>query len=231
MLLKSCFLTVLLFFIVSCKKADPTTSTPATPITNSESITVLNASFELPTAANNTFITTGPPTSWVTYGSINNSNRAVGILNPNTTSLYLDSVPQGANVGVVFLLDNAGNHAQFNNSPAGLEQTLAAALQVNSKYTLTVHVGNLNQDTPPTPYQFIGFPQYRIELLAGGVVLAQDANTLLPSEGRFLVSTISVDIPATHAQANQNLTLRLINLNSAVGIEVNFDNVILTRQF
>ena len=228
MLTKTYCIITLLFFIASCKKSEPTTSAPAV---NSESITILNSSFEQPVTANNSFVTTGPPLSWNIYGSINNSNRAVGVLNPNTTSLYLDAVPHGANVGVVFLLDNPGNHAQFNNSPAGLEQTLAAVLQTNSKYTLTVHVGNLNQDSPPTPYQFIGFPQYRIELLAGGVALAQDANTLLPNEGRFLISTVSVDIPATHPQENQNLGLRLINSNSAVGIEVNFDMVTLTRQF
>ncbi len=98
-LLRMSFLFGLLFFSVSCKKPETTTNTQAVPATSSESITILNSSFEQPSTANNTFVTTGPPTSWVVYGSVNNSNRAVGVLNPNTTSLYSDAVPQGSNIG------------------------------------------------------------------------------------------------------------------------------------
>lgn len=223
-------LSFLLLFIFNCSKSAQT-DTPASPILTTEPITILNPSFEFPATPNDSFITTAPPTDWVAYGAINNGNRSVGVLNPNTTTLYLEAVPHGSNVGVTFLMDNAGNHLQFNNSPAGMEQTLTAQLQVNSRYVLTTYVGNLGPGTPPAPFAFTGFPNYRIELLAGGVVIAQDSNTLLPGEGRFLVSTVSVTIGANHAQSNQNLGIRLINLNSAVGIEVNFDRLTLVRQY
>lgn len=221
--------SALLISIFNCQNSSSTSPTITSTFT--EPITIQNPSFELPSTPNDSFITSGPPTSWVSYGSINNSNRAVGVLNPNTTTLYLDAVPDGSNVGVTFLMDNPGNQLQFNNLPAGLEQTLTAQLQVNSRYTLTTYVGNLGTGSPPAPFAFTGFPNYQIELLAGGVVIAQDSNTLLPGEGRFLISTITVDIPATHAQANQSLGIRLINLNSALGIEVNFDNLTLIREF
>lgn len=206
-------------------------SSPGTIPSRTEDIVIENASFELPATPDDSFITTGPPTSWVAYGSINNNNRAVGVLNPNTTSLYLDAVPQGNNVGVTFLMDNPGNQTQFANLPAGLEQTLAATLQLNSTYTLRTYVGNLGPGSPPPPFAFTGFPDYRIELLAGGVVIAQDSNSLLPGEGRFLLSTITVAIPDAHPQENQALGIRLINLNSDVGIEVNFDNLSLIRAY
>lgn len=218
----------LLLFVFSCKKSD-SDAAPSGPST--ESITIANPSFELPATPADSFITSGPPTSWTSYGTIDNGNRAVGVLNPNTTTLYFDPVPHGSNVGVTFLMDNPGNHLQFNNSPAGMEQTLTAQLQLNSTYTLTTHVGNLGPGIPPVPFNFSGFPNYRIELLAGGIVIAQDSNTLLPGEGRYLVSTVTVDIGDIHPLEGQNLGIRLINLNSAVGIEVNFDNLTLTRQY
>lgn len=223
-------LSAFLLFIFNCNTSQQG-DVPASPITTTESITIQNPSFELPATPNDSFITSGPPTSWSAYGTIDNNNRAVGVLNPVTTTLYLDAVPHGSNVGVAFLMDNPGNQLQFNNSPAGMQQTLTATLQLNSTYTLTTYVGNLGTGSPPAPFAFTGFPNYRIELLAGGTVIAQDSNTLLPGEGRFLVSTVTATIGSTHAQANQNLGIRLINLNSAVGIEVNFDRLTLVRQY
>jgi len=55
-----------------------------------------------------------------------------------------------------------------------------------------------------------------------------ESNTLLPGEGRFLTSTLEFETAAAHALAGQSLAIRLVNLNSAVGIEVNFDNVRLS---
>jgi len=206
-------------------------SDDAATYSRAEYIEIQNASFEQPATPPDSFITTGPPDSWTSYGSINNSNRAVGVLNPNTTTLYLEAVPHGSNVGVVFLMDNPGDHLQFANLPAGLEQTLAANLELNSRYTLTVQVGDLGPGNPPAPFNFNGFPNYRVELLAGGTVIAEDSNTLLPGDGLFSLSVISVDISDDHAQAGQALGIRLINMNSDVGIEVNFDDLTLVRQY
>lgn len=188
-------------------------------------ITVTNHSFEAPVIAPNTFNVNSPgPTGWQAYGTINFGGRSIGVLNPTTTNFYLDPVPDGSNVGVVFLMDNASNQSQFNNSEAGMRQTLATNLANNTQYTLTVEVGNL-ANGPQTDFQFNGFPNYRVDLMAGATVLASDNNTLLPGEGRFLTSTTSFTTGAAHALAGQALTIRLVNLNSAVGIEVNFDNV------
>lgn len=184
-------------------------------------ITVNNHSFENPVTPPDSFIANVAPTGWSVFGSIDFGARAIGVLNPNTTLLYLDPVPHGANVGVTFLLDPGAA------VPSGLQQTLGATLQTNTTYTLTVEVGNLAfVPTPPhNAFNFTGFPGYRVDLLAGGVVIASDNNTLLPGEGRFLTSTVQLSVGATHAQAGQLLGIRLVNLDGPNGIEVNFDDV------
>ncbi|MBM3978379.1 MAG: hypothetical protein FJ299_15500 [Planctomycetes bacterium] len=191
------------------------------------SIAIQNASFELPAIAPGTFSTVSAPPGWQGYGSLNFGNRTIGVLNPATTVLYGAAVPDGSNVGVVFLLDNPAQQMQFASLEAGLRQTLTSTLQTSTRYTLEVEVGNIAVDpTPPhNQFAFGGFPGYRVDLLAGGTVLASDTNTLLPSEGGFATSTVLFEVGASHPLAGQPLGIRLVNLNAAPGIEVNFDDV------
>jgi hypothetical protein len=184
-------------------------------------VTVNNPSFEDPVIADGTFATTSAPAGWSTYGNINFINRVIGVLNPATTTLYTVPAPDGANVGVVFLLD-AGPAAE-----SGFTQTLGATLQTSTVYTLQVDIGNIaNDPNPPhSSFDFSGFPGYRVDLLAGGNVIASDNNTLLPDEGKFLTSTVLFSVGGSHALAGQQLGIRLVNLDGANGIEVNFDNV------
>lgn len=189
---------------------------------------ITNPGFETPAIAVGAFLTSAAPAGWTAFGSLDFSNRAIGVLRPASTTLYAVAAPDGNNVGVAFLLDNAGNQAQFANSPAGLEQTLEVTLQVQNTYRLLVSVGNIANDAN-APYAFGGFPGYRVDLLAGGVVVASDNNSLLPGEGQFVTSTVTLSVGAAHAQAGSPLGIRLVNLNAGTGIEVNFDNVRLTR--
>ncbi len=192
------------------------------------SLFINNHSFEFPVIPAGTFATTAAPPGWSVYGgAINFGNRTIGVLHPATTTLYAEPPPDGRNVGVVFLMDNQANQTNFAGIEAGLRQTLAATLQSRRQYTLRVEVGNIANDIN-APFLFGGFPNYRIDLLAGTNVLASDHNSLLPGEGRFLTSTVTVVTAASHPFAGQPLSLRLVNLNSAPGIEVNFDNVRLT---
>ncbi len=192
--------------------------------TGTVSLVISNHSFEFPVIPPDSFNVAAPPPGWVSYGSINNNNRSVGVLDPAGSTLYAGPPPHGENVGVAFLLDNPANQTFFANSEAGLRQTLASTLRTRRQYTLRVDVGNIANDVN-APFLFGGFPHYRIDLLAGTNVLASDNNTLLPGEGRFLTSTVRVSIAASHPFAGQALGIRLVNLNSAPGIEVNWDNV------
>lgn len=191
-------------------------------------LAIQNAGFETLFLADNTFNVAAPgPAGWSAYGSINHNNRSIGAVNPTGSTLYPGGAPEGRNVGVVFLMDNASNQSQFAGIESGLVQTLAATLQTNTRYTLTVEVGNMANDSTTTnsAFVFTGFPGYRVDLLAGGQVIASDNNSLLPAEGTFLTSQFSLSVGASHALAGQALGIRLVNLNAAPGIEVNFDDV------
>lgn len=184
-------------------------------------VAVVNPGFEATVLAPGTFFTASPPPGWSAYGSIDNFARAVGSVNPSGTLLYLEPVPEGANVGVVFLGTTP------TGAEAGLEQTLAATLQPWTTYTLTVEVGNMGYEPAPPhgSFDFHGFPGYRVELLAGGVVIGSDADTLSPADGFFATSTVQVPVASVHAQLGQPLSVRLVNRDAAAGIEVNFDDV------
>ena len=188
--------------------------------THAASLTINNPSFELPTTASATFsggMTFGP-NGWSVYNAgQTNDSRYFGVWNPGTTLSYTNGAPHGANVGVVFLINTT------NIAEAGLQQTLGATLQLSTKYTLTVEVGNFSP-ADNGPYNFTGFPGYRVDLLAGTTLLASDNNTLLPAEGIFETSTVSFTSGSSHPNAGQPLTIRLVNLNG-LGIEVNFDVV------
>lgn len=193
----------------------------ALPQARAVALDIVNPGFESPATDPGTFQTNSAPPGWSAYGDLDFGLRTIGVVNPNSTTLYLDPVPEGSNVGVVFLAHT------FQNVESGMVQTLSATLQTHTVYTLTVEVGNMNNDSnfPHNQFEFSGFPGYRVDLLAGGAVVASDNNTLLPGEGRFLTSTVQLSVGASHALVGQNLGIRLVNLDSAGGIEVNFDDV------
>ena len=81
------------------------------------------------------------------------------------------------------------------------------------------------------------FPGYRVDLLGGGVVIAQDDNTLTIPEGEFATATVSLSVGDTHPQLGQALGIRLVSLNEIPGgftqqtspdLEVDFDDVQLS---
>ena len=179
----------------------------------------------------------GPaPNGWSAYGAVGNG-ASIGVLNPGTLAAdggtnFPDGAPEGDNVALMFFNNFAGG-AEF-----GIEQTLSATLQPNTAYTLSVEVGNIASGTSTVePFQGFGFfdlrgfPGYRIDLLAGNVVIAQDNSMLLPDEGEFEESVINVVIGDMHPQLGQDLTIRLVNLNvqdlndPVVDLEVDFDDV------
>jgi hypothetical protein len=196
------------------------------------SIGIVNAGFEAPAIAADSFATTAPPPGWSGVGPLDFGARTIGVLNPGASGLYPLGVPEGQNCGVVFLLDNFGNQSFFADQPAGLAQTLNANLQASTRYRLSVQVGNLASAPgfPHSQFQFGGFPDYRVELLAGGQVIAADNNSLTPNEGEFELSVVELDVGGAHPLVGQPLGVRLLNLNAAPGIEVNFDAVELRAE-
>jgi len=203
---------------------------------SAQPITVVNHSFEANFAAPNSFPVL-IPTGWQRFdpGNIIDQNRdALGVLNPTGGTYFPAGAPDGSNVALVYLEGDRGT------TPAGLVQPLAAALLANSRYELRVEVGNIASGVGAPPFNFFfnldGFPGYAVQLLAGGVVIAEDFNTLAAviAEGEFRTSIVTLDVGTAHARLGQQLAVRVINLNivpppPAPGIEVDFDNVRLGR--
>lgn len=138
--------------------------------------------------------------------------------------------PQGQRVGIAFNFANGGGLGEY-----GFQQTLGATLAANIRYTLAVDVINIASGTARSGdfFDLTGFPGYRIDLMAGGEVIAQDLNSLAGGLADGAVGTSVVEFTSgTHPLAlGANLAVRLVNLNlvdaSAPGadLEVDFDNV------
>lgn len=211
----------------------------AASLAQAASITVVNGGFE-DTSVGTTFneFTFGPPAGWSLYDPNNITSDGdgpsffVGTIAPpvvsGQTQYFPDGAPEGSRVGIAFNFLSSRVAGEY-----GLVQTLSATLQADTAYSLRVRVGNIASGTSVdnTVYNLDGFPGYRIDLLAGGVVIASDNNSLLPAEGTFLESTINLTTGASHAQLGQALGIRLVNLNVIDGaaptadLEVDFDHV------
>ncbi|MEL6108709.1 MAG: PEP-CTERM sorting domain-containing protein, partial [Planctomycetota bacterium] len=121
----------------------------------------------------------------------------------------------------------------------GFEQTLDATLQADRDYRLTVEVGNIASGfaTNGSFFNLDEFPGYRIDLMAGGEVIATDQDSLTIGEGEFALSTIDFRASADHALLGQSLGIRVVNLNeipagfsqaTSPDLEVDFDDIRLS---
>lgn len=202
-------------------------------------IPILNAGFESNSITDGAFVVIQPQ-SWTTYdpdGIINNVQNAVGVIRPNIGGEYFPvGAPEGVNAALVFL---AGNQT----GEAGLQQTLTATLQANTRYRCSVQIGNIASGTslpgssggPGVFFDLDGFPGYRIDVLAGTTVVGVDNNSIgatIP-EGAWRVVRFYFDITNSHPQLGQPLGVRLVNLktpgtSTVPNIEVDFDEVSLT---
>jgi hypothetical protein len=203
-----------------------------------QAISIINPGFEANVINPGTFIVLDP-TGWNRYdpsGIINQNVNAVGVIRPAGTEFFPSGAPEAVNAALVFL-------AGTGTAPAGLQQTLTSSLVGNTRYTLSVQIGNIasgtslpgSSDGGGVFYNLNGFPGYRIDLLAGGVVIASDNNSLgaLIPEGEWRQSTLMFDSPLGHPLIGQSLGIRLVNLHQAgtaavPNIEVDFDDVRLT---
>lgn len=211
-------------------------------------VNIVNAGFEdnyfgsnLPEVFNGvvpaTAFPVGPaPNGWNAYGSVGGSS-SIGILNPGTlendgATFFTNGAAEGNNVALTFNSNEAGG-AEF-----GIEQILTASLQANTQYILSFAIGNIASGISTVApfssfgsFDLNGFPGYRVDLLAGGVVIASDNNTLLPNEGEFIYRQISATIGVADALIGQTLGIRLVNLNRQdqaslnSDLEVDFDDI------
>ena len=182
-----------------------------------EAIVVNNAGFEAPVLDNGDLTTGENIPGWTAIGP---DLQDSGVWNV-VAAAYPAEAPEGNNVGYLW------SQSDKDSGQVGMAQELQANLRALTQYTLEVEIGNLRDfdDTSCNECDYSGFPGYRVEFLAGGTLLAADANTLTPPEGTFATSLVSFSSPADHPNLGDPLEIRLFNLLAGPGIEVDFDNV------
>ena len=153
----------------------------------------------------------GSAPGWTSVGA------ASGSWNPaadGDQAAYGGIVPEGDNVAWVGLGNDAGG---------GIAQVLKETFAANTGYTLEVEVGKNG---------VYDWPGYKVQLLAGGAVIAEDDNTLNPATGTFETSVVDYiyDEVADANKIGEPLEVRLL-VKAAPGTnwaEMNFDDVRLT---
>lgn len=202
-------------------------------------INVVNPSFEDTSGSTTLFneFSFGPLSGWELYdpGTITGGGAGptyfIGTIDPAEPAFFTAGAPDGQRVGIAFNFFGSGDGGEY-----GMRQVLGEGLQPNTTYTLEVEIGNIASGTAQdgTFFNIDGFPGYRVDLLAGGVIVAQDVNSLAGTipEGEFGTSTVS--LTTDNNPVAGLLEIRLVNLNqvdmtnantTAADLEVDFDNV------
>jgi len=172
-------------------------------------IPIINAGFEDPVLAEDDWTWLDVP-GWTQVGG-----DGAGVWNTTTADFDPVIAPEGQNV--VYTENPASGVAN------GVAQILTETFAAGTDYTLTVVVGN------SWAYYWSG---YRVELLADGVVIAEDDNTLHPDYMEWGASTVEYTYDAADSGlVGQALEIRLLNLGididgrpgETVGVE--FDDV------
>ena len=163
---------------------------------------IVNAGFEEP--ARPTDGDWGAVDNWTAIGGTNGSD----IGNWNLDTEYGGTAPEGENVG--WADAEAGEEI-------GLAQVLTETFTADTTYELTVEVGHNNS---------YGMSGYKVQLLAGGTVIAEDPNSMTIDPDTFKTSTVQYAYDAGDAAlVGQPLEIRLFALDAG---EVDFDDVQLT---
>lgn len=166
---------------------------------NSASLTILNSSFESPNTT--TFVST-----------INDWQH------PLSTGVFnIQSFPAAYGA----LAAPNGNQVAYSNG-GEISQILAASLSANTKYTLTLSVGN-RLDAP--------LREYSVALLAGTSTLAAAGiSEVSPSSGTFEDLSFSYTSSDSNPLIGQNLGINILTQEGPFTKfgQVNFDNIRLT---
>ncbi len=189
-------------------------------------VTIVNAGFENPVLSVGDWQDTIPawgqgwydlgaedPTAWVVVGL----NGDAGVYHVSTNEYTSGTAPEGLNMAF------ADGYAGYDY---GINQVLlgrTSALQKDATYVLSAVVGN------PYWYNEDVTSDYRIELLAGGVVLASATGPSPVDDTTWAYPTLTYNSGAAPAQLGRQLEIRLIAADDVRngGYEVDFDNVTL----
>ncbi|MBS1728524.1 MAG: PEP-CTERM sorting domain-containing protein [Armatimonadetes bacterium] len=189
-------------------------------------VTIVNPSFEDNFASDWSYPSL-VPNGWTVIdpNGIIGGGDLTGVVNPTGSTFFNSGVPDGRNAAYIYLSE------QIGQGPVSLSQTLTATLQANTHYHFQVGVGNIAagfSSDGNNYFDLTEFPGYMVQVLANGVVLAEDNNSLAIPDGEFGTSVLDFDTGASDPQLGQAIEIRLTNLNMRSsaqhpGVEVDFD--------
>lgn len=160
-----------------------------------------------------------PATGWAFGPQDGGVNRPpTSFTDIHNLTVFFGAAPEGLTVGVT-------NGISLGDSPVDvLDQQLASVLTANTTYTLQVDVGRVSR-TEVSGFHVTAFESlsYKVALLAGNSVLAQDNNSLSLALGAYGVSCVTYTALAGDPLIGQNLRIQL-----AGGSYAAFDDVQLT---
>ena len=205
--------------VFSATDIEAPTVTITKPATVLKEISISNAGFESPTLANGDF--TNTPAGWANGhydvtapGVWVVEDSGAGVYNPSAALGYGGVAPEGENVGAT---------TSYVGKDGGLSQVLSAKLEANTQYDLSVLVGN--------PFLFnasTATANYRVELLAGGVVVASDTGPSPTNDTTWKTAGLTYDSGDSPAQLGESLEIRLLAVSFTDNKGVDFDDVQLT---
>jgi hypothetical protein len=201
-------------------------------------VDIINAGFEDPAFADGDW---GPPGSGWSLGYYDQNGTAdptvwhdgtgeenAGVWNPDAATGFPGGVaPEGQNTGW------AESLSQPDADPIlvwdfGLSQVLTDTLQASTQYVLSAQVGNPFWNGSEVT------ADYRLELLAGGVLLGTDAGDS-PAAGEWAHHSVTFESGSSPAQLGEPLEIRLIaeayaDDSGEDWYEVDFDEIQLTAE-
>jgi hypothetical protein len=179
-----------------------------------------NAGFEKPTRANGHF---GSAPGWVegrydlaSPGTwISGAVGDAGNWNPDAADGFSD--------GAAWAGQNSGWAISHTETDVGLSQVLNTTLQAETTYVLSLQIGNAFYNESDVT------ADYRIELLAGGVILQSDTGPA-PAADTWELQSLTFNSGTSPAQLGQPLEIRLLAVSYTTpagddGYEVDFDDV------
>jgi hypothetical protein len=183
-----------------------------------------NFGFEDPISADGVVTSTGIPDWENGYYDVAAPTIWVSSQDDNTGVWNPDAV-DGFSGGAAFEGENTGWATSTSDRDTGLRQILGTNLEANREYQLSAQIGNAFYNESNVT------ADYRIELLAGGVLLDSDSGTS-PVADTWELHGLTYNSGANPAQLGQPLEIRLIAERYADGggedgYEVDFDAVSL----
>ena len=213
--------------------SNPTSATPTVTITRvagPDSI-LLDGSFEYNVLAEGGWDTTPAP-YWIDgqYVLTDPANpvwqvvsSGAGVRNPNTNDWASGISVDGEN----YFMANS-----YVGEDSGLFQILSSTLEASTTYAITLMVGNYDNNVrEDNPTGAAG--DYRVELVAGGVVIASVSGPS-PASGTWAPAALSFTSDAAPAQLGEQLEIRILaeayggDTGEIDGIDVCFDAVTFT---